>query len=29
MYRSLFQKEIQLASKTFEVALRIDNAYEL
>lgn len=29
MYRSLFQKEIKLASKMFEVALRTDNAYKL
>lgn len=29
MYRSLFQKEIKLASKMFEVALRTDYAYKL
>lgn len=29
MYRSLFQKEIKLASKMLEVALRTDNAYKL
>lgn len=29
MYRSLFQKEINVASKMFEVALRTDNASRL
>lgn len=29
MYRSLFQKEIKVASNVFEVALRTDNAYRL
>lgn len=28
MYRSLFQKEIRVASKMFAVALRTDNAID-
>lgn len=29
MYRSLFQKEIKVVSKMFEIPLRTDNAYRL
>lgn len=29
MYRSLFQKEIKVVSKMFEIALRTDDAYRL